>query len=129
MTEGFDARAFAASLTRTKWETLPYEELVIVDRSLRVTREALGTLIKARRAELKAQSKEDRKAAEQARSDERAEKIRAKRQQMGWSTTDLALIAGVDQGTVMNMEKGRAVRFDSIAAVAKALGMRLDDLA
>lgn len=48
--------------------------------------------------------------------------IREARRAMGLSTREFADLAGVSNGLVGNVENGKAIRPDKLAAIAKALG-------
>lgn len=56
--------------------------------------------------------------------------LRDKRQELGYSTYDLAEAAGVDESTVVRFEQGRftAPRPDKLSRFAQALGLSLADV-
>ena len=50
-------------------------------------------------------------------------RIVAKRMELGWSTNDLSIIAGVSRSTVLNIEDGNDVQFDLLLRVILVLGL------
>lgn len=52
-----------------------------------------------------------------------AEAIRAARHERGWSQGDVATHAGVSRPTVARIEAGQSVSTESLAKVAKTLGL------
>jgi len=58
------------------------------------------------------------------------DKIRVLRQKKHWSQNDLARVSGVFQGAISRLEANRQTntRADTLIAVARALGVRTDEL-
>lgn len=56
--------------------------------------------------------------------------IRELRQKKGWTQTELARRAGVKQGVLSDIESGKTKhpRIDTLAAIAFALGVRIEEL-
>lgn len=56
------------------------------------------------------------------------ERLKAARTARGWSYDKLARMAEVAKGTVVEIERGRSPRIDTLRRIADALGVSLDDL-
>lgn len=57
------------------------------------------------------------------------ERIQAARQGRDWTRLDLAKLANVDPSSLYRIEKGRqAPGFETLQRIAKALGLRMDEL-
>jgi transcriptional regulator with XRE-family HTH domain len=54
--------------------------------------------------------------------------VRAAREALGWSQSELSRRAGVKQSTLSRIEGGADPILTTAAAIADALGLRLDDL-
>lgn len=57
-----------------------------------------------------------------------SERMKAAREQRGWTREKLAVEADVSYSTIVRMELGRAPRWEHMVKIARALELSLDDL-